>query len=327
MDILLIAGHGAGDPGACGCGYEEADLTREVVEILADKLQGYADISVYPMDHSAYHDLHCGDLQVNWTNYDYVLEVHFNAFNGEACGTEIYTTRIEEYSDAEECIMDHMGEYFDVRGVKEMNFDVIYSAKRAGVSSALLEVCFIDNEDDMETYVDNTDGVVQSIADGIIEGFHLDGSEPGPEPEPEPEPTPEPEPEPEPGGDIAYIQSTLNNVFGMDIAVDDEYGPETHEALVKALQIELNDQCDADLDVDGIFGPETKSECPNVHIGHSGWITWLIQAMLVIDGYNTNGIDGIFGAGTMYAVKDFQGDNGLFEDGIVGKNTFEALFG
>lgn len=198
MDILLIAGHGAGDPGACGCGYEEADLTREVVSMLADKLQGYADIDVYPMDHSAYHDLHYGSLQVNWTDYDYVLEVHFNAFNGDACGTEIYTTRIEECADVEECIMNHMGEYFDVRGVKEMNFDVIYSAKRAGVSSALLETCFIDNEDDMNTYENDKDAVIQSIANGIIEGFHLDGEQPQPQPQPQPEPEPQPSPEPTP---------------------------------------------------------------------------------------------------------------------------------
>lgn len=204
MNILLIAGHGAGDPGACGCGYEEADLTREVVGILADKLQGYADIDVYPMDHSAYHDLSVGDLQVNWTDYDYVLEVHFNAFNGQACGTEIYTTRLEEYADAEECIMNHMSKYFDVRGVKEMNFNVIYSAKKAGVSSALLEVCFIDNQDDMDTYENNKDGVVQTIADGIIEGFSLDGGQPKPEPEPKPEPSPEPEPTPEPPMEKIY---------------------------------------------------------------------------------------------------------------------------
>ena len=207
MNILLIAGHGAGDPGACAQGYEEADLTREVVSILADKLEGYADVEVYPMDHSAYHDLSIGDLQVNWTDYDYVLEVHFNASRDhDAEGTEIYVTRIEDGTDAEECIMNHLEDYFTVRGVKRMNFNVIYSAKRAGVSSALLETCFIDSESDMDTYENDTDGVVQAIADGIIEAFGLGGDTPEPQPEPEPEPSPEPgpspEPQPEPGEHI-----------------------------------------------------------------------------------------------------------------------------
>ena len=39
MKILLISGHGAGDVGAVGNGYREADLTREVVNLLAPKLR------------------------------------------------------------------------------------------------------------------------------------------------------------------------------------------------------------------------------------------------------------------------------------------------
>ena len=42
MKILLIAGHGAGDPGASGCGYKEANLTRELVNLIAPNLRKYA---------------------------------------------------------------------------------------------------------------------------------------------------------------------------------------------------------------------------------------------------------------------------------------------
>ena len=47
MKILLIAGHGAGDPGASGCGYKEANLTRELVNLIAPKLRKYATVDVY----------------------------------------------------------------------------------------------------------------------------------------------------------------------------------------------------------------------------------------------------------------------------------------
>ena len=47
MKILLIAGHGAGDPGASGCGYREANLTRELVNLIAPKLRKYAIVDVY----------------------------------------------------------------------------------------------------------------------------------------------------------------------------------------------------------------------------------------------------------------------------------------
>ena len=46
MKILLIAGHGAGDPGASGCGYKEANLTRELVNLIAPKLRKYANVDV-----------------------------------------------------------------------------------------------------------------------------------------------------------------------------------------------------------------------------------------------------------------------------------------
>ena len=97
----------------------------------------------------------------------------FNSFNGSAKGTEIYTTRIEKAKTVEQKIMDKMSKYFSVRGVKETNFNVIYSAKKAGVSSALLEVCFIDNANDINTYQANKDGICQAICDGVAEGFGL----------------------------------------------------------------------------------------------------------------------------------------------------------
>lgn len=50
-----------------------------------------------------------------------------------------------------------------------------------------------------------------------------------------------------------------------------------------------------------------------------------LQEQLVLLGYDTNGVDGIFGKGTHSAVIAFQQDNGLHPDGIVGKNTQEKL--
>ncbi len=42
-------------------------------------------------------------------------------------------------------------------------------------------------------------------------------------------------------------------------------------------------------------------------------------------GYNTNGLDGIFGPATQNAVKAYQRSKGLAIDGIVGCNTWRAL--
>lgn len=126
-------------------------------------------------------------------------------------------------------------------------------------------------------------------------------------------------------GTIANIQSTINARYGLNIAVDGIYGKETKKALVMALQIELNKQYNKGLNVDGIFGAKTKKACVTVKRGARGNITYILQALLFFYGYDTNGVDGIFGAGTEGAVEQFQANNGLEVDGKAGKNTFEKL--
>lgn len=171
MRILLIAGHGAGQPGAVANGYREVDLTREIVSMLKPKLDNYANVDIYPTSHNCYGDVTKGNVAVNFANYDYVLEIHLNA--GGGTGTEIYITSKEELFDVEQNIVNSISKHYKNRGVKRKDFLVISEAKRKGVSSALLEVFFIDNSNDVNTYVNNKDGVVQSIADGIIGGFKL----------------------------------------------------------------------------------------------------------------------------------------------------------
>ena len=67
------------------------------------------------------------------------------------------------------------------------------------------------------------------------------------------------------------------------------------------------------------------SSYPTLKKGARGNITKLLQEKLVSLGYNTNGIDGIFGAGTEKGVMSFQKNNGLVVDGIVGKNTWGKI--
>lgn len=125
---------------------------------------------------------------------------------------------------------------------------------------------------------------------------------------------------------IKYIQNELNARYNASLNVDGIFGPLTKKAMVKGLQIELNTQCGARLNIDGIFGSLTKSACPNVKQGMRGNITWLIQARLYTLGFNTNGVDGIYGSGTKNAVAKYQSSVNIASDGICGKNTFEKLF-
>ena len=122
-------------------------------------------------------------------------------------------------------------------------------------------------------------------------------------------------------GSVATIQSTLNNKYGLNVAVDNIYGNETKKALVKALQTELNKQYNKNLNVDGIFGEKTKEACITVKKGAKGNITWTLQAMLVCKGSDIS-VDGDFGGNTENAVRDYQSKNGLAVDGIARKKYF-----
>lgn len=173
MKILLIAGHGAGDPGALGNGYKEAELTRELVRLIHEALSMYeVDTTIYNQGHNAFKEAQKGALKFG--NYDYILEVHFNAFSdASAHGTEIYVTHAEKGITVEQAIMDNLKRYFTNRGVKRDDFLVIKTAKNQGISSALLETCFITNKNDMLVYQSNKDDIAEEIALGIATGFGL----------------------------------------------------------------------------------------------------------------------------------------------------------
>ena len=61
--------------------------------------------------------------------------------------------------------------------------------------------------------------------------------------------------------------------------------------------------------------------------GSRGDAVKALQEKLNSLGYNSGTADGIFGAKTEAAVKQFQKANGLTADGIVGKKTLAALDG
>ena len=178
MKILLISGHGAGDPGAIGTHngktYKEADLTREVVTALAKKLKEYADVTVYDQKRNAFTDYNNGVLNknANFSKYDFVLEIHFNAFkkdsgDGRIKGVEIYA---KSGSSIEPNICKNIAALgFANRGVKSNGYAVINTARSKGVRAALLEICFIDDADDMKLYLNKKEQVV----DAIVKGFGL----------------------------------------------------------------------------------------------------------------------------------------------------------
>ncbi len=118
--------------------------------------------------------------------------------------------------------------------------------------------------------------------------------------------------------EIFAIQFLLN-AHGAILVPDGKFGPMTQTAVEDF-------QTDKGLNEDVIVGPQTwQALIIQVQQGKTGPEVRAVQKLLKDKfGYNI-AIDGIFGADTKNAVKDFQTSNGLTSDGIVGPKTWQKL--
>ena len=193
--MLIMAGHGRNvdgswDPGAVGCGYQEAALTRE----LRDLIKAAADRAGVPCDvapdrnHYSYFK---NGGQYDFTPYTYVLEVHFNASatadfagDGKMKGSMVYIDKSETGHSVEDAILNNLysigsrqawdGVVVTQRQESYKNGLMVQSKVRAqGVSHAVLETCFVTDQDDMDWYLVNKTKIASAIIAGIQQGFRL----------------------------------------------------------------------------------------------------------------------------------------------------------
>lgn len=134
------------------------------------------------------------------------------------------------------------------------------------------------------------------------------------------------------GAEVIAVQQKLMDLgYEVSGGADGQYGSGVRNAVRQF-------QSDNGLSVDGDVGPETWNALfppTPVYLGYPGYLiaegmssyhVTLIQQRLANLGYSVGTIDGIFGTKTKNAVIQFQQNNGLSVDGIVGENTWGKLF-
>ena len=110
------------------------------------------------------------------------------------------------------------------------------------------------------------------------------------------------------GGKCIEAQGTRSGVVESDLSRWDEWGQLT------------------DVDYTGIPADEIEVALPILRKGAEGAAVKTLQELLNTDPrYDGLKVDGIFGSGTLAAVRAFQHDHGLNPDGIVGPLTWAAL--
>lgn len=119
------------------------------------------------------------------------------------------------------------------------------------------------------------------------------------------------------GVDVQTIQHLLN-AGGETLTADGRFGPGT-EAAVKRFQAANG------ATADGIVGMMSWSKLiRQVKRGDRGEVVKAAQVQLNALGYNLT-VDGIFGAGTETAVKNYQGQHDMTTDGIVSPALWQLL--
>lgn len=173
MTIGINCGHTASGPGSGASGIiNESEHTRLVGQALMGLLRA-AGINVI-------------DCTIDWANtqneylaaavalanrqdLDWFISIHFNASkyrNGH--GVEVYTYEGRQYQDAVDVCVNIASLGFANRGVKAGSG--LYVIKKTKAKSMLIECCFCDNQQDIDTYraAGGAEAVAKSISRAIV---------------------------------------------------------------------------------------------------------------------------------------------------------------
>jgi peptidoglycan hydrolase-like protein with peptidoglycan-binding domain len=128
------------------------------------------------------------------------------------------------------------------------------------------------------------------------------------------------------GEAVKELQIALKETGEHPGPADGRFGPQTL-AAVKSFQQKRG------IAVDGVVGPTTwrnidefaEFDEPTIKIGATGLPVRRAQSRLSLGGFDTGGVDGIFGAKTESGVKAIQTAIGIAVDGIVGPQTWKKI--
>jgi N-acetylmuramoyl-L-alanine amidase len=316
------------DSGANGIKSEDK-LTMELGNKIIAKLEslGHTVISCKPNSASTVNQsLGSRCEKANHNRVDFFVSIHFNAFNGQANGTEVFAISDAGRKVAQKVLDEIVKLGFFNRGVKSGSH--LYVLRRTNMPGILIEGCFIDSAKDMQLYDS------EAMANAIVAGLTGKVSN-------------TPTPNPTSSIPIPVTIAPVNTVI-------DEEGNKDKSILrlQQALnRLKITDKNNKPLAEDNGMGPATSSATEKFQrivgilpTGMASNTTWdainQILAKRVVQGTHSSGViirylqyrigsepDGIYGPKTQAAIKKFQQQHGLTADGIVGAMSWQKLIG
>ena len=166
--LFLIAGHGAGDSGAVGYGYTEAERVRA----LARRIVAYGGSNVTLGDTSRnwYADKGISSLKISkdWQ----ILELHMDSGVSTAKGGHVIIKEGYNPDQYDTALANFIGSFFPGRANKVVGRAHLANVNRAsakGYSYRLLENGFITNKTDLTKFNEKID----DLARGILKSFGI----------------------------------------------------------------------------------------------------------------------------------------------------------
>lgn len=263
MDLVISSAHGLKVRGAKGF-LDEVDESRRVVDRVAHLLRG-AGVGV-----NVFHDNTSTTVSANLNaivnhhnsrKRDRCASIHFNAFQPNTIGprgTECLHKSQQAWATRVAAAMARAGGFIN-RGAKQRSdLRFLNSTQKPAV---LLEVCFVDSQEDARLYRANFEAICRGIAESLA-----DIKLPGPTPEPPTTTVPPPSAQRPTlrqgsrGDDVRVLQRLLNT-FPTALArlnEDGNFGPLT-DNRVREFQRANVDSEGRQLTVDGVVGPRSWS--------------------------------------------------------------------
>ncbi|BAZ12264.1 peptidoglycan-binding domain 1 [Calothrix sp. NIES-4071] len=300
------------DTGARGIKFED-NLTVDVGNRVISKLKalGHEVIECRPQRAGTVREslsLRCD--RANSARVETFVSIHFNAFNQQANGTEVYAVGEQSRKVAKTVLDEIVKIGFFNRGVK--NGSHLFVLRNTNMTRILVEGCFIDSKRDMALY--NPEAIANAIVKGLTGQL--------------PSQNVNTVPDEEDNVDVSVLrlQRALNRLKitdqnGKVLIEDGTIDVQTKFALEKFQRI-------VGLQVTGVANEASWAAINQIlakrviRTNHAGApVVRYLQHRVGVD------IDGVYGPASEEAVKRFQRQNGLFADGIVGPASWQKLIG
>lgn len=164
MKICVVAGHTTSGKGTGAVGYiNESAENRVVGKKVVEYLKQAEHEAVYGEINKSDNYLAEQVAIANKSNYDLVVQIHFNAGGGTGTETLYTSTNGKKYAEQ---VTKSLGKMYKQRGAKQRTD--LYWLNRTNAPAILVETCFVDSKTDTDKYLSNKDYTAKLIAEGII---------------------------------------------------------------------------------------------------------------------------------------------------------------